>query len=99
MALIITIFKMMTMKCDDLCNDHTILFSADGIHWSDPVATAGVTHDRSTFFRNPFRNVWVMSLKSMYREDGTPPARFRRYAEGKTLAAAAESWPQFVNSI
>jgi len=91
-------FKMMTMKCDDLCNDHTILFSADGIHWSDPVATAGVTHDRSTFFRNPFRNVWVMSLKSMYREDGTPPARFRRYAEGKTLAAAAESWPHFSGS-
>ena len=91
-------FKMMTMKCDSLCNDHKIYFSADGIHWSKPVATVGVTHDRSTFFRNPFRDIWAMSLKSMYREDGKPPARFRRYAEGKTLVAAAESWPHFSGS-
>jgi len=88
-------FKMMTMKCDSLCNDHKIYFSEDGIHWSEPQATAGVTHDRSTFFRNPFRDVWVMSLKSRYREDGKPDARFRRYSEGKTLIAAAESWPHF----
>ena len=91
-------FKMMTMKCDSLCNDHKIYFSADGIHWSKPVATVGVTHDRSTFFRNPFRDIWAMSLKSMYREDGKPPARFRRYAEGKTVVAAAESWPHFSGS-
>jgi len=82
-------FKMMTVTIDNRINDHKIHVSADGIHWSDPVAIAGVTHDRSTFFYNPFRDVWAMSLKSLYREDGTPPARFRRYAEGETLVAAA----------
>lgn len=91
-------FKMMTMRTDNRINDHKIYVSADGIHWREPVAIAGVTHDRSTFFRNPFRGVWVMSLKSLYREDRSPPARFRRYAEGNNLVAAAESWPHFSGS-
>ena len=48
-------FKMMTMNCDNRLNEHKIHVSADGIHWSEPRAIAGVTHDRSTFFHNPFR--------------------------------------------
>jgi hypothetical protein len=38
-------------------------FSADGIHWSDPVWKSGVIRDCSTVFFNPFRDVWVYSLK------------------------------------
>jgi hypothetical protein len=49
--------------------------SADGIHWQ-PAGRTGRTGDRSTFFYNPFRNVWVYSLRN-------PDAgvRSRRYVE------------------
>jgi len=43
-------------------------FSADGIAWSDPV----VTHpsgDRTTMFYDPFRKVWVYSVRNP--DDGT----------------------------
>ncbi len=37
--------------------------SPDGIHWKK-VGNSGTTGDRSTFFYNPFRDVWVFSLRS-----------------------------------
>lgn len=37
--------------------------SPDGIHWTEPVWT-GPAGDRSTMFRNPFRKVWVFSIRS-----------------------------------
>jgi hypothetical protein len=39
-------------------------YSADGIHWGEPVATSIPWDDRTTFFWNPFRKIWVMSLRS-----------------------------------
>jgi hypothetical protein len=42
--------------------------SEDGVHWGGPVAQSIPTGDRATFFRNPFRNVWVYSLRD---HDGT----------------------------
>ena len=59
--------------------------SADGIHWRS-VGTSGPCGDRSTFFRNPFRNVWVFSL----RHDVASLNRTRRYAEAADFARA--SW-------
>jgi len=40
-----------------------LFFSPDGIHWSDSDAGVGWCLDRSTFFFNPFRKVWVYSIK------------------------------------
>lgn len=57
-------------------------FSADGIHWSDPPLFEGPMGDRTTVFWNPFRKVWVFSLRSM----GDP--RQRRYWEAPDLARA-----------
>jgi hypothetical protein len=37
--------------------------SPDGIHWTN-TGHSGYTGDRSTFFYNPFRKVWVFSLRS-----------------------------------
>jgi len=55
-------------------------FSADGIHWGNAVAKSPPAADRSTFFWNPFRRVWVYSLR-----DHTPgtisPARTRKPGE------------------
>ena len=35
--------------------------SADGIHWSKPLAKRHIGGDRTTVFYNPFRKVWVLS--------------------------------------
>jgi hypothetical protein len=40
-----------------------LFFSPDGIHWTESGAGTSWCLDRSTFFRNPFRDVWVYSLK------------------------------------
>jgi hypothetical protein len=45
------------------CRMH-VHVSPDGIHWGQPAATSGPCGDRSTVFWNPFRRVWVYSLRS-----------------------------------
>ncbi len=68
---------------------YVLHLSADGIHWSKPVAESVPTGDRTTFFRNPFRNVWVASLRDhdFVPVDGRIPevetfvGRLRRYWE------------------
>ncbi len=54
---------------------HWLATSADGREWSEPVP-AGRAGDYSSFFYNPFRNVWVYSIKR-----GSPHGRARFYAE------------------
>ncbi|HSI65576.1 MAG TPA: hypothetical protein VLE43_20785 [Candidatus Saccharimonadia bacterium] len=58
----------------------TMHVSPDGIHWSDPVLDTGSIGDRSTVFYNPFRKVWVYSLRHGW---GQP--RMRRYFETPNL--------------
>jgi hypothetical protein len=59
--------------------------SDDGVHWRRR-RVARHRGDRSTFFWNPFRRVWVFSL----RDDVNGNARHRRYYETKDFASA--SW-------
>ena len=51
--------------------------SADGIHWSESLGAPGGSSDRNTFFYNPFRNVWVYSIRGSARDVG----RCRFYGE------------------
>ena len=37
--------------------------SPDGIDWSESLGAPGPASDRNTFFYNPFRNVWVYSIR------------------------------------
>lgn len=61
------------------CRMH-VHYSPDGIHWGQPVAVSGPCGDRSTVFRNPFRKVWVFSVRNdsrygrdrLYREAPDP---------------------------
>jgi hypothetical protein len=69
-------------------------FSPDGIHWGEPVAKSGRVVDRSTVFYNPFRSVWVYSIRHVYKVGdavdksyGFP--RRRSYREGADVLAAA----------
>jgi len=50
--------------------------AADGIHWHEAGQT-GPVGDRTTFFYNPFRRVWVYSI----RDDVSDGIRGRRYWE------------------
>jgi hypothetical protein len=58
-----------------------ISFSPDGIHWAEPITATGVNGDRSTMFYNPFRGLWVYSL----RYAAPVLDRTRHYLECKTL--------------
>lgn len=52
-------------------------YSADGIHWGNGVAQSGDLYDRSSAFYNPFRGVWVLSMR--YSTDVS--SRSRSYLE------------------
>jgi hypothetical protein len=58
----------------------SVYFSADGVHWGERVLRTGSTGDRTTAFWNPFRKVWVYSIRHGW---GQP--RRRRYWETPDL--------------
>ena len=58
--------------------------SPDGVHWSAPVAVSPKVGDRSTIFYNPFRKVWVLSMRNW----ATP--RARKYREHPDLLKALQ---------
>ncbi len=58
--------------------------SGDGIHWRARHAP-GPSGDRSTCFYNPFRKVWVFSLRG---EDASGLNRYRRYVEARDFTTA-----------
>jgi hypothetical protein len=57
--------------------------SPDGIHWSDQICISGPCGDRTTVFYNPYRRVWVYSLRS------PPSVRSREYREHADVVAGA----------
>lgn len=62
-----------------------MLTSADGIHWHQRAST-GPMGDRSTMFHNPFRKVWVQSIRSGAHGRG----RCRRYFEHSDFLASGD---------
>ncbi|MBN2508278.1 MAG: sulfatase-like hydrolase/transferase [Verrucomicrobia bacterium] len=69
-------FKMFTtQRANEWCL--ALRCSSNGVHWSKPLATSPSLGDRSTVFYNPFRKVWVWSLRTS--QPGT--GRSRAYRE------------------
>jgi hypothetical protein len=68
-------YKMTVWKDGTL----TLLLSRDGVRWRELGRTREVG-DRSTFFYNPFRRVWVFSLRAE-QFPASSSGRFRRYWE------------------
>ena len=54
-----------------------IYYSADGIHWGKPLGRTGSAPSPCTVFWNPFRGVWVYSMRASCAGMG----RYRRYWE------------------
>jgi hypothetical protein len=63
--------------------------SADGIHWSDPVVTTQVG-DNSSFFYNPFRRKWCMSIRRAAYVDERIRLRARYYHESDSFLEGAQ---------
>ncbi len=55
---------------------HTLHTSADGKEWGEGIPFAPAIEDYCSFFYNPFRDVWVFSIKK-----GGPRGRCRYYLE------------------
>ncbi|MEM7011216.1 MAG: hypothetical protein AAF585_07000 [Verrucomicrobiota bacterium] len=72
-------FVMLTWRATQL----HLRYSADGTTWGDPFWSSGRgAGDRTTFFYNPFRKVWVYSLRKGRNEVG----RCRFYTETSDLS-------------
>ena len=72
--------------------------SANGEQWSDELAVSGPSWDRSTVFYNPFRKVWVASVRGHDHQPGEAVHRVRCYHEGKTPEAAL-AWKQSSDEV
>lgn len=86
--------------------------SPDGINWKALRNKTGITSDRGTFFKDPFRRRWVFSIKGYESEPNQLYGRHRMYWDtltddpfaddvewtnsGPVLWAAADSLDQFV---
>jgi hypothetical protein len=55
--------------------------SPDGVHFKPLRNTTGITSDRGTFYRDPFRNKWVFSIKGYTPAAGATYGRHRMYWE------------------
>lgn len=87
-------FKMFLSPADaESSAGDSVRLSRDGIHWSDPVAVNHErkwTGDRTTVFYNPFRGVWVFSIRNHLAIPGL--GRIRYYAEDADLAVGLAHW-------
>ncbi len=94
-----------TRKFKAFASDGTVpaylYFSADGIHWTPNIRALYPIPmwDRTTYFWNPFRNVWVDSLKtySTLPSASTRPSyqsRARDYTESTNLSTWTPAQPQ-----
>lgn len=81
-------YKMWRSHSEDGRFGLSLHYSEDGIHWGPRVLRTGSNGDRSTVFWNPFRRIWVYSLRHGWGEP-----RARRYWEVKDLLAGPH-WNQ-----
>lgn len=65
------------------------LTSSDGKAWRDNSTPSGSIADRSTVYKNPFRNVWVWSMRHNVRVKAGDPytVRARDYMENSDVVA------------
>jgi hypothetical protein len=79
------LFRSWRSKAASTGWEQTVYFSEDGIHWGKPRATSGPSGDRNTVFYNPFRKVWVYSVRTNDPKMG----RTRGYVESADVLAGA----------
>lgn len=78
-------FKLFIYPLEGTTGVLNLYFSPDGLHWGELVARSGPCGDRTTVFYNPFRKVWVYSLRGGREDLG----RVRQYWEYPDVLAGA----------
>lgn len=73
-------YKMFLSEKKDMKWQYTYKISSDGITWRE-VASSKPTADRSTVYKNPFRNVWSYSIRHNVRVRANKLVRARDYSE------------------
>ncbi|MFT5469166.1 MAG: hypothetical protein ACI8UO_004281 [Verrucomicrobiales bacterium] len=73
-------------------------FSPDGREWTDDLAISGPSWDRSSVFWNPFRRLWVASVRGHDRTKPDPVHRSRNYHEGKTPESVL-AWTEHTDEV
>ena len=74
---------------EDAVSEGWVHVSPDGIHWSEPVITTQLG-DNSSFFYNPFRRKWCMSIRRAARIDASTRLRARFYSEADDFLRGAQ---------
>jgi hypothetical protein len=72
--------------------------SADGKKWSDEVKVSGPSWDRSTIFYNPFRSLWVASIRGHDHVGQEGVHRLRCYREANN-ARDVLGWMQHTDLV
>ena len=72
--------------------------SADGKKWSDEVKVSGPSWDRSTIFYNPFRSLWVASIRGHDHVAQEGVHRLRCYREANN-ARDVLGWTQHTDLV
>jgi len=72
--------------------------SADGKKWSDEVKVSGPSWDRSTIFYNPFRSLWVASIRGHDHVGQEGVHRLRCYREANN-ARDVLGWTQHTDLV
>ena len=72
--------------------------SPDGIHWNGPFWSSGKVGDATSFFYNPFRKKWVISVRQS--SANLDRGRIRRYWEVENINdAAAVAWGEDIGRV
>ena len=91
-------FKLAEARYKNRAWEMALRTSADGVKWSEEQSVSGPSWDRSTMFYNPFRQVWVGSVRGHPQVKPDPVVRMRNYFEGRTLVDAL-SWKQHTDQV
>lgn len=77
-------YKLLVYESPNEAEVMSLYFSRDGIHWGERITQTGPVGDRTTAFYNPFRGVWVYSIKDNWYD------RRRRYQENPNIVDGAK---------
>ena len=83
-------FKFFVVQTHEKKWKLSVHFCRDGVHWGERVAWSTPVGDRTTVFYNPFRKVWVYSIRADFPGMG----RSRRYREHPDALAGATWKPE-----
>ena len=84
-------YKMILWAFDAGPENLMTYLSADGIHWRGPITRLKGTGDRTTAFYNPFRKVWVFSIRAWWPGE---MGRGRFYVETPEFTTPLAGLPQ-----